>query len=156
MNAEQIQNHWSTLKGKLKQRYGQLTDDDLTFAEGKGEELVDRLRKKLGISRRELETTLDDLASQAESSTERLKAKAAEVSEHVRAKAGVVMDDLKQKAVAVGEEAKVQGAVAYDAAQQRARGILTDGEEYIRANPRDSLVAALAAGFFAGIILLRR
>lgn len=36
------------MKGKLKRKYGQLTDDDLSFAEGKEDELLGRLQKKLG------------------------------------------------------------------------------------------------------------
>ena len=35
-----IENHWDAIKGQLKQRYAQLTDDDLSFVEGKGEELL--------------------------------------------------------------------------------------------------------------------
>jgi uncharacterized protein YjbJ (UPF0337 family) len=48
-------------KGKLKQKYGQLTDDDLTFAEGKDEELLGRLQKKLGKSKEELRRELESL-----------------------------------------------------------------------------------------------
>jgi uncharacterized protein YjbJ (UPF0337 family) len=43
MNKLQIKRNWNEIKGKLKQKYAQLTDDDLTFAEGKEEELLGRL-----------------------------------------------------------------------------------------------------------------
>ena len=52
---------WNETKGKLKQKYGQLTDDDLTFTEGKDEELLGRLQKKLGKSKEELRTELESL-----------------------------------------------------------------------------------------------
>ncbi len=52
---------WNETKGKLKQKYGQLTDDDLTFAEGKDEELLGRLQKKLGKSKEELRRELESL-----------------------------------------------------------------------------------------------
>ena len=52
---------WNQTKGKLKQKYGQLTDDDLTFAEGKDEELLGRLQKKLGKSKEELRRELESL-----------------------------------------------------------------------------------------------
>ena len=52
---------WKETKGKLKQKYGQLTDDDLTFTEGKDEELLGRLQKKLGKSKEELRTELESL-----------------------------------------------------------------------------------------------
>ena len=49
------------MKGKLKQKYGQLTDDDLTFAEGKDEELLGRLQKRLGRSKEELRKEIESL-----------------------------------------------------------------------------------------------
>ena len=156
MTTSQLESSWSALKGKLKQKYGQLTDDDLIFAEGKGEELLSRLEEKLSLSREELQTMLDELAAGTEGKLEGVKAAVAEISDQVRAKAGDVVDDLKHKASAIGEEAKAQGAAAYSEAQRRARGLWEDGEEYVRANPRESLLVAVAAGFVAGLLLFRR
>ena len=47
------------MKGKLKQKYAQLTDDDLTYAEGKDDELVGKLQKKLGKSAQEVRHILE-------------------------------------------------------------------------------------------------
>ena len=47
------------MKGKLKQKYAQLTDDDLKYAEGKDEELVGHLQKKLGKSAEEVRQILE-------------------------------------------------------------------------------------------------
>ena len=44
----QLKGSWNELKGKLKQKYGQLTDQDLMFAEGEEDELLGRLQKRLG------------------------------------------------------------------------------------------------------------
>ena len=41
----QMKGSWNEVKGKLKQKYGQLTDDDLAFAEGKEDELLGRLQR---------------------------------------------------------------------------------------------------------------
>ena len=49
------------MKGKLKQKYGQLTDDDLSFADGKEDELLGRLQKKLGKSREDLRAEIGKL-----------------------------------------------------------------------------------------------
>ncbi|PYJ15117.1 MAG: general stress protein CsbD, partial [Verrucomicrobia bacterium] len=54
MNKLQFKGGWNEVKGKLKQKYGQLTDNDLTFAEGKDEELLGRLQTRLGKSKEEL------------------------------------------------------------------------------------------------------
>jgi uncharacterized protein YjbJ (UPF0337 family) len=61
MTNLQLKGNWNELKGKLKQKYGQLTDDDLRFAEGKDDELLGRLQKKLGKSKEALRTELESL-----------------------------------------------------------------------------------------------
>jgi uncharacterized protein YjbJ (UPF0337 family) len=61
MNRLQFKGSWNEVKGKLKQTYGQLTDDDLVFAEGKDEELIGRLQKRLGKSREEIREMISKL-----------------------------------------------------------------------------------------------
>ena len=57
----QMKGSWNEIKGKLKQKYGQLTDDDLTFAEGKDDELLGRLQKRLGRTKDELRSEIEEL-----------------------------------------------------------------------------------------------
>ena len=57
----QMKGTWNEVKGKLKQKYGQLTDDDLSFAEGKEDELLGRLQKRLGKSKDELRSEIEDM-----------------------------------------------------------------------------------------------
>ena len=59
MTKLEFKGGWNELKGKLKQKYAQLTDDDLTFAEGKDEELLGRLQQKLGKSKEDLRSELE-------------------------------------------------------------------------------------------------
>ena len=54
MNKLSIQGNWKEISGKLKQQYAQLTDDDLLFAEGKDEEMLGRLEKKLGKTKEQI------------------------------------------------------------------------------------------------------
>lgn len=61
MDRLQIKGAWNQVKGKLKQKYGQLTDDDLTFAEGKEDELYGRLQKRLGKTREEIKKEIESL-----------------------------------------------------------------------------------------------
>jgi len=61
MNKLQLKGSWNEIKGKLKQQYGNLTDDDLVFAEGKDDELVGRLQKKLGKSKDEVRQMVERL-----------------------------------------------------------------------------------------------
>jgi uncharacterized protein YjbJ (UPF0337 family) len=43
-----LKGNWNIIKGKLKQSYGELTDDDLKYLEGQEEELVGRIQKRIG------------------------------------------------------------------------------------------------------------
>jgi uncharacterized protein YjbJ (UPF0337 family) len=54
MDKLQIKGNWNIIKGKLKQQYADLTDDDLKYVEGKEDELLGRLQKKTGESREEI------------------------------------------------------------------------------------------------------
>ena len=51
MTKLELKGSWNEAKGKLKQKYANLTDDDLVFAEGKEDELLGRLQQKLGRSK---------------------------------------------------------------------------------------------------------
>ena len=61
MNKLQLKGSWNEIKGKLKQSYGNLTDDDLVFAEGKDDELMGRLQKKLGKTKDEIRLMIEKL-----------------------------------------------------------------------------------------------
>ncbi len=54
MDKLEIKGNWNELKGKIKQANGNLTDDDLQYEEGKDDELLGRIQKKLGKSREEV------------------------------------------------------------------------------------------------------
>jgi uncharacterized protein YjbJ (UPF0337 family) len=53
-NLTELKGNWKEIKGKLKQEFASLTDDDLLFEEGKKDELVGRLQKKLGKTKDEI------------------------------------------------------------------------------------------------------
>ena len=55
MNTTEVKGNWNEQKGKLKQKFATLTDDDLMFAEGKKDEMIGKLQIKLGKSKEELD-----------------------------------------------------------------------------------------------------
>ncbi|PYJ19789.1 MAG: general stress protein CsbD [Verrucomicrobia bacterium] len=61
MTNLKLKGSWNEVKGKLKQKYGQLTDDDLAFAEGKQDEFLGRLQQKLGKSKEDLRREIESL-----------------------------------------------------------------------------------------------
>jgi uncharacterized protein YjbJ (UPF0337 family) len=61
MNKLQIKGNWNQLKGKLKQKYGELIDDDLTYVEGHEDELLGKLQEKTGKSKEQLAEEINKL-----------------------------------------------------------------------------------------------
>ena len=61
MNKLKMRGSWNEVKGKLKQKYADLTDDDLMFAEGKEDELFGRLQKRLGKSKEEIRKEIEKI-----------------------------------------------------------------------------------------------
>ena len=61
MNTTELKGNWDEQKGKLKQKFAQLTDDDFLFAEGKKDEMLGRLQIKLGKSKDDFFKMLSDL-----------------------------------------------------------------------------------------------
>ena len=63
MNKLENTGNWNVTKGKLKQKWANLTDDDLQYAEGKEEELLGRIQKRTGKTREEVEKAVDEASS---------------------------------------------------------------------------------------------
>ena len=53
-NELKLRGNWNEIKGKIKQQYADLTDDDLKYDEGKDDELIGRLQKKIGKTKDEV------------------------------------------------------------------------------------------------------
>jgi len=58
MNKLEMQGDWNIVKGRLKQKFGKLTDSDLQLNEGQEDELIGRIQKRLGETRQEVERLL--------------------------------------------------------------------------------------------------
>lgn len=62
MNDLELKGKWNEIKGKLKEKYAVLTDNDLAYEEGKEEQLVGTLQNKLGKTKKEVQDLLRDLS----------------------------------------------------------------------------------------------
>ena len=59
--ADKVQGNWNELKGKIKQEYADLTEDDLAYQEGQEDELLGRLQQKMGKTKEEVKKWIDSL-----------------------------------------------------------------------------------------------
>jgi uncharacterized protein YjbJ (UPF0337 family) len=61
MDKLRIKGNWNQIKGKLKQSYANLTDDDLIYIEGKEDELLGRLQERTGKSKDEIKDEINKM-----------------------------------------------------------------------------------------------
>jgi uncharacterized protein YjbJ (UPF0337 family) len=60
MNSDRIEGNWKQLKGKVKEQWGKLTDDELDVIEGRREQLAGRIQERYGLAREEAEKQVRD------------------------------------------------------------------------------------------------
>lgn len=70
MNSDQFEGKWKQLKGSVKQRWGKLTDNDLTTMSGKKDELVGKIQERYGITREQAQKEADEWARTVNTETD--------------------------------------------------------------------------------------
>jgi len=73
MNTDIISGQWKQLKGKIKERWGELTEDDLAAAAGMRDKLLGRLQERYGIAKDEAERQLTDFEKKYSGANERVR-----------------------------------------------------------------------------------
>jgi len=130
-NAEQLAGSWNQIKGKLKEKWGQLSDNDLERFKGNIDQLVGHLQQKTGQTRQDIESFLADAAGAASGVMQKAKEMA---TEYTSKAAGTVQEQYEHASERVGE--------AYAAA-----------EDMVKRKPVESLGAAFGVGVLCGVVL---
>jgi len=131
INAQELQGQWNKLRGQVKERWGQLTDDDLQMQGGNVDQLVGRIQQRTGESREAVEKFLTDLTSRGASAV----AQATEAVSNYAQQAG---DRLRDRYGDIADQARDR----YDEMQ-----------DHVRHNPGQSVAAAFGIGVVAGLIV---
>jgi uncharacterized protein YjbJ (UPF0337 family) len=63
MNEDTLKGQWTQLKGKVREQWGKLTDDDVDRVQGRAEQLIGRIQERYGIARDEAEREVNDWLS---------------------------------------------------------------------------------------------
>lgn len=59
MNKDEVGGNWKQVKGKVKEQWGKLTDDDMTVIEGKRDQLVGKIQERYGYAKEQAEKEVD-------------------------------------------------------------------------------------------------
>jgi uncharacterized protein YjbJ (UPF0337 family) len=131
MDWNRVEGNWKQTKGKVKEKWGQLTDDDLQISGGNVDQLVGRIQQKTGVGREQIEKFLNDLTAHGGSA-------------------------VAQAAQAVGDFAHTAGdrlRDTYGNVSGVARERYEQAEDLVRHNPGQSVAAAFGVGLVAGLIV---
>lgn len=63
MNWDQVKGDWKNLQGKVKEKWGKLTDDDLKVLEGRRDQLAGKLQERYGYTKEQVEKEMNDFAN---------------------------------------------------------------------------------------------
>jgi uncharacterized protein YjbJ (UPF0337 family)/ElaB/YqjD/DUF883 family membrane-anchored ribosome-binding protein len=127
MNEQTLQGNWNEVKGGIRERWGQVSDDDLSSFNGNIEQLVGLIQRKTGEARERIEHYLGELTERTSSGMDRASAAAREYAEQMQQ--------------------------SYDEMAQRMRAGYADAEDVIRRNPAESVAVSFGVGLVAGVIV---
>jgi uncharacterized protein YjbJ (UPF0337 family) len=142
LNAQEVRGQWDQLRGQIKQKWGQLTDDDLKIVGGNVDELVGRIHEKTGVAREQVERFIGNLAAGTSSTAERAR--------------GAAMDFASDAASRVREgyeQASDRVREGYEQVSDRVRDGYQRVGERVRENPTQSMMAVFGMGVMAGVVL---
>jgi uncharacterized protein YjbJ (UPF0337 family) len=149
MNQQTLEGNWNEIKGKLHERWGQLTNDDLQKARGNVDQLVGVIQRKTGEARDRVEQYLNELTSSGGSG-------ASKMAETVRSYAASAADTARGYADSARGYASSASETA-DEARARAADMLRGGyvqtERMIQQRPIESLAVGFGAGLITGVII---
>lgn len=149
VNEQVFKGHWTELRGKVKEKWGALTDDDLVLAEGNADQLIGIVQRRTGESREKIEHDLERMAGDVGTTMEKLR-------QQTSAAVAGASDSARQYADKASEAARQQ----YDQFQEQygealavAQAKYADAEQAVRRNPIESLCVAFGTGLIAGVVV---
>jgi uncharacterized protein YjbJ (UPF0337 family) len=131
VNTQVLQGQWNQVRGQVKKKWGQLTEDDLKFANGNLDQLVGRIQHKTGEAREAIENFLDELTSQGASAV-------SQAAESVKNYAGYASDQMRDGYNRISD----QLGRRYEASQ-----------DLIRENPARTVATAFGVGVLLGVVV---
>lgn len=160
LTREELQGSWTQLKGQVRERWGQITDDELQQVHGDAEQLLGFLQRKTGQSRQDVERfirqamdkgsqTANKAAEGAQSAMQHASETAREYAGQAREYAGQATQAVRDYASQAGESVR-QG---YEQVEQQLADGYEDAQQLVRSRPMESISAAFAAGLVAGVVV---
>lgn len=131
LTTESLKGNWKQIKGKIKEKWGKLTDDDLKSFSGEADQLVGLIQRKTGESRESIENFVEDAMAEGGSLTSRVAGAAA----------------------GAYETAKDSVGKAYDKVSETVREGYETTEHLVQEHPGKSMAVAFGVGMISGVVV---
>lgn len=131
LNVQQLQGSWNRIRGEVKEKWGQLTEDDLQIQGGNVDKLLGKIQQKTGESREAIEEFFNTLTAKSASTV----SQAAEAATQYAQKTG---EQMKEKYQDVSQN--------FSAGYQQA-------EHLVKENPTQTIAAAFGVGLALGVLM---
>lgn len=142
VTRQELEGQWTEVKGRLQEKWGSLTDNELYQARGNVNQLVGVIEQKTGEKRKAIEDFLEEVvsgdASQVERATAAVKGYAEHASEAVR-------ENYDKASAAMREQ---YGRTSESVMEQYGQA-----QECVRRNPMESMLVSFGAGILTGVVL---
>jgi uncharacterized protein YjbJ (UPF0337 family) len=142
VNQQTLQGNWNEIVGKIKSKWGQLTNDDLQQAHGNVDQLIGLIQRKTGEARSSVEKFLEDLTANGSSGF-------SQAAETARDYAHQAMESVQQRSQQAAETFRRSYGQATDSMQQG----YEQAEEMIRERPAESAAVCFGIGMVVGVLL---
>ena len=130
-NQQMLEGEWNEIKGKLRQKWGQLTDDDLPQIRGDAEQIIGIIQRKTGEAREAIEQYLQEISGSAASA--------------IGSAATTVRDYAQHASESVQHTAKQ--------AADQVRAGYNEAERFVRNRPGESLLVCFGVGLITGVVV---
>jgi uncharacterized protein YjbJ (UPF0337 family) len=142
VNEQTLQGNWNEIKGKLRNKWGQLTNDDLQSAHGNIEQLVGLIQRKTGEARSSVEQFLEEATSGGSSAV-------SQAADTAREYAQQAMETVQERS----RQAADTFRKSYGQASETVRHSYDQAEEMIKERPAESAAVCFGVGMLVGVIL---
>jgi len=160
ITREELKGRWNEIRGRIKEKWGQLTDDDLRQAEGNSDQLVGLIQRKTGEGREQITKFFDSMMEEGGESASNLAEQAGGMLNQAAETAQRYTQDAQKYAQEAGkyvqdgyQQASKQVQEGYQQAARQVQDGMHQAEETVRARPVESLAVAFGTGVITGVLV---
>ena len=142
ITREELKGRWNEIRGQIKEKWGQLTDDDLRQAEGNTDQLIGLIQRKTGEGREQITRFFDNIMKEG-----------GDTATDLMGQAGQAMNQAAETAQRYAQDASRYAQEGYQQATRTVQEGVQQAEETVRNRPVESLAVAFGTGVITGLLV---